>query len=787
MSREKVRLIVKGYILREKRRSFLICAFLCFVTVFLLVCNQLFVNVETANQWNAEALEGKYHVLYPDISEEAFRKIQECPFVEETGRHFFLGQAQDGTYFTYIDEGFRDLSASVADKNIKRTVEGQWAEKENEVVFTENYMERYNLRLRDTVCVDLSAADAATGDVLYRIPELTLTVTGIVDNEVGFADHKNGYVSEALADSVRKERGGTSLVTVKFGRQDKISEDFQKLNEYLGYGEEEPEALAARKNAMLAEAVEEGGNLKKQNRLMNFIVWLVCVLVVYNIFYNRFFEKKKDFIYLRKMGFQTEDLLKITGTEFFVFILTGFTTGMLAGFWINKWICLKLMKVMVDAYGAQSPVSSDLSWQSVRNTVFMLVLITIPCLATAGYQLKKTVPVRLMASKRKNRRKYILAFLILSLSAVLISLLAIQDNHSDEGILSVKTYVPGDIQLTKGSVFENMMDSVIPAISDQALRQIEALPDVEQVQSYEINYSRAVFLCEEETALNRDSPYYEMLSEMKQNIDGKEQCLYNLILVATDNMEALVPSWDESGGGAVAVMEGELAHVLNLKNGDHFTVYDEALIGSGSKKDCAGAEIMVLDTMNIVLSESHIGGNMLIVDQETAKLFPGGLSRQVVNIWAKEGRETAAAAEVRRIAEKEGCLFHSAGEQMEAYTDSDRTQRTMKGFFILILAFTGALIYFNTVFVNLLNRKSDFILMHRIGIRRSEMYRMVLKEAAGQSLLAWGVIGGVQAALCVSRKILFPVAFIAVDVGVLFVCILFPCVALYCNSIRENR
>ncbi len=31
--------------------------------------------------------------------------------------------------------------------------------------------------------------------------------------------------------------------------------------------------------------------------------------------YNRFFEKKRDFIALRKIGFQTKDLMKIAGMK----------------------------------------------------------------------------------------------------------------------------------------------------------------------------------------------------------------------------------------------------------------------------------------------------------------------------------------------------------------------------------------------------------------------------------------------------------------------------------------
>lgn len=72
MNRKKVCTVVKGYFLKEKRVSFLICIFFSFVTVFFLAGNQLFQNVQTANERNAEALEGYYHVLYSGISGEEF-------------------------------------------------------------------------------------------------------------------------------------------------------------------------------------------------------------------------------------------------------------------------------------------------------------------------------------------------------------------------------------------------------------------------------------------------------------------------------------------------------------------------------------------------------------------------------------------------------------------------------------------------------------------------------------------------------------------------------------------
>ena len=774
MDRKKILSVVRGYLFREKTNTILTGLFLCFVTVFLLIGNQLFENVRTVDRLNAEALEGRQHATYSDISEAEFQKIEACDFVADAGLSFHLGQTEDGTAFEYIDESFRDLGATVAEANIKQVIDGRWAQKEEEAVFTKNYMEKYVLELGDTVTVDLTATDADSGDVTFRIPDLTLTVAGVIDNVTGFTDRKNGYVSEALARKILREKNGRVNAVIRFADEGEIPENVDKLNVYLGYGEEEAETLHVRMNYMLAEAVSDGGTLKKQNTVMNVTVWLVCALVVYNIFYNRLFEKKRDFIALRKVGFQTKDLMKIAGMEFLILVLIGFVTGILAGYFLNQAVYGEIMKAFAHAYDAEGLVSPKLSWNSVRNTAGMFLLIIIPGMAGLMLQLQNVMPTEVMRSKRKNVRKQVLALLIVSLSAILISILGIQDNHSDEGILFVKEYVPGDLQVTAGSIYENIQGGDIPSISDSVFQEMKVTPGVREVQDYEVNYDRGIFLCEDRERLNPDSGNYESMLTMEQEIDGKKQCLYNLVLATTEQMKALAPGYDEKRDGPVAIMEPELAKTLNLEIGDMFTIYDEQLIIDGSKDGCKSAHVKLLDTRNIILSENHIGGNLLIVDKETAEGFPGKLYRQVVNVWTGEGGEAAAAANLERISDMNGYSFRNAGRQIQKYMDSDHCQKVMHWFFIVILAVIGLLVYFNTVFANLLNRRNDFKIMHKVGIRKKEMYWMVMKEGLRQGCMAAGMAVIVQIALSVNRQEPFPRIFSVTDVGVVIACVLFP-------------
>lgn len=58
---------------------------------------------------------------------------------------------------------------------------------------------------------------------------------------------------------------------------------------------------------MIADAVEDNGSLKKQQKIMNIMIWIVCVMVLYNIFYNRFLKKERFYEFAQtgvsNMGF----------------------------------------------------------------------------------------------------------------------------------------------------------------------------------------------------------------------------------------------------------------------------------------------------------------------------------------------------------------------------------------------------------------------------------------------------------------------------------------------------
>lgn len=607
MDRKKLYTVVKGYLLKEKRNTLLVIAFLGFITAALLVGNQLFENIQIADKQNAQAMEGRQHATYVHISEADFKKMENCPYVVQAGQGFAVGRADDGTVFEYIDTDFRKLSADIANKNIKHCIQGHWAEQENEVVVTENYMQQHQLKLGGQITVDLTAKDNKTGDVLFRMKGLPFTVTGVIENQTGFKDRKNGYISKKLADKIMKRQKIWVSVRVKFADEHKILETFEKLNTYMGYKNEGAETVNMRVNGKLADAVDGSGDLQRQNWIMNLIVWVVCAMVVYHIFYNRFYRKKRDFANLRKMGFQVRDLLKIVWLEFLVFLILGTACGVVLGAAANRAACGSLVALLADTYDGNQFVPSVLSWHSVWLAAAVLMGIFLPSIGMLGWRLYKEVPAEYMQKKRKNTRKGWLSVAILSLCAVLASLAGMRDNDSDDGVAYIKSYVPGSLQITMGSLTESMSGGKVPSISGQVVRELQESPAVEQVQDYMVNYDTDLFLCKEKQGLNQAGRYYEEIVGNEQEIDGKKQCLTNITLVTTSNMGLVTSAW-KVGSRQVAVMDKGLADTLQLKIGDTVDLYDVQLIIEGSTSAGKHTQVKVIDLADpVVLSENHLG------------------------------------------------------------------------------------------------------------------------------------------------------------------------------------
>ena len=93
-----------------------------------------------------------------------------------------------------------------------------------------------------------------------------------------------------------------------------------------------------------------------------------------------------------------------------------------------------------------------------------------------------------------------------------------------------------------------------------------------------------------------------------------------------------------------------------------------------------------------------------------------------------------AASNLERISDTNGYSFRNANSQIQKYVDSDHSQKVMQCFFIIILSVIGLLVYFNTAFTNLLNRRNDFKIMHKIGIRKKEMCWMAMERGDASGL-----------------------------------------------------
>ena len=77
--------------------------------------------------------------------------------------------------------------------------------------------------------------------------------------------------------------------------------------------------------------------------------------------------------------------------------------------------------------------------------------------------------------------------------------------------------------------------------------------------------------------------------------------------------------------------------------------------------------------------------------------------------------------------------------------------------------------------------------MHKIGIRKQEMYWMVMKEGLIQGGMAAGAAAIVQAALSAGRQESFFSMFTITDAGVVTACVLFPIFILWYMFHKDSQ
>lgn len=781
--KSKIGLLVQGYLGKKKGTTTAIMLLLGSIVALLLVGNQLFENVNTANRMNLVALEGTRHVCFYHLNREQCQLIQKQPYVEKVGVEDEVGITEDGTHWYYDSADSREMEATVACKYLRQTKSGRWPEKKNEVAFSQSYMEQYQLKLGDTVCVDLLLMDEYDSEKRnLKIEKQKFVIVGIMENKTGFTSTKMAEISKEYADWIQnKKPHKLNSVSIQFTDEKNIEKNVEKLNKLLSKNKNQ---VSGEQNTGLNDLLSSEKVLRQQCIWMNGMIWLICVLVIYNVFYNRFFRRKREFQTLRKLGFHVREVRTEILAEFGILLVGGVVGGLLVGMFINWLIYKKIMMPMVDDFESIALISSGISYQTLGQTLLLVLLVLLPSVVTVLLQLQNVAPVQVMKRSHTNQRKKILGGGVVVIAAVMFCSLAIQCNKSDSGIEYVRSYVPGDLQVTIGDLQQVGLEelgmkqkSKQPEISQKAIDGIRKMKDVEKVEQYDLNLNAEkdpfLLVKAENIQFDEKSPFWgeEMVVDFAEGTYA-----YTLLqVVSTDSFTRLASEYHAKKGEHLAILDQRLAEDMNLKIGDTFSLYGADNLWTNSIKKLKAVEVKLAATENegaVILSENHLSPGIVLVDSETADLFTTKRQTQVVNIWTKKGCDRKVQAQLQKIPELSDCTFHNANQQLEEYTESDNSQQTMHGFFLILLAGIGMVTCFETVVSNLQSRRHEFSLMRKLGLRRSEIDRKVRKEYLIWGLMEMAVVLAIQ--LILWRKKGSFAWFVAVDVAILVCSLLMP-------------
>lgn len=821
MNRKKVYKLVKGYLLKDKRQTVIIGIFLSIMVAIFLIGNQMFHNVDQVNIVNAQALAGKQHVKYYDVPVEQAKVIEELPYVKSVGKLFEIGRLEDGTGLAYEDDKDRELVAEVAHKNIKSVKQGHWAQKKDEVVFTENYMELYHLKIGDTVKITINKYDSL-GNLVYTEKNQTLKIVGIIDNKPGFTDEKAGYVSKELSEQYIKKYGGNYLVSVELKGKKNIDKRIDEITKKIGYTDS---AAKVNKNTMLIQSMRDSWGYKSQSIGMNLILWLICILVIYNIFNNRFENRRKEYGLLRGLGFEMKDLRHLIGSEIAVFMIIAFIAGLCEGAIVNKLIYKKMIFAMLEQYDTSHVLTSNITFKSIIITVIMIVLVCIPVLVGTIIRMKNITPVNIMKETidkhirvsqfrkkrnqrvknnlyaytlimlQKNRKKKNLTIVIMLLAVTLICVMAYQRNGSDNGIKYVKQYIPEDLQLSIGNRSQEFtlgIDSTSSAsFSTECIEKVKKIPSLKSIQTYAL--INDLFLCTKKDELDKKERKDELDKDTISEIEDTEKqksrkigkddyVIQNIIIGATNDISQLLHGEKGKSKHGVVIPD-YLCKLYKLTVGDKFTIYDSSIMGAENLNNAKSMEVEVMKTEGlIVLSEEYQAPNIIITDEETAKEFSDKLDYKIINIDVKDGKEGQTLYKLNSMPELSDASIRSAKESMKSFEESNSSQEAIRYFFIILLIAIAVITYINSTFANLLSRVKELSMLHKIGVSVKEMYRMILREGLSYSMTSVTLILFMQIVLfifdrCTERFAIdsgMIYLFILVDAGVLIICSVVP-------------
>lgn len=760
MSYRKVMQLVKGYLFNNWKKTLLIVIIMSFTISGYLLINETFINVQATNINIAESSYGKWHFRYKYVSQSEFDKIREKSSVSELGCEWVIGTSDTDLLLLYRDDMYNEL-----DETKFLLEKGEYPEKSDELAVTESYARKEGIEIGDIVELSYEKVDYFTGSSLFT-DRHNFRITGILEN-YNIDDTMNiGIVSKELkdyyADQIDIENMyGTLYNTGNIeGEVKQIYMDCQLRSDIMI-------------NNHIIFAEQDNMVYKLINYVINFVIWIISALLIYNILYFMLIGQKKDLSILRSIGFDNKDLKKCIRWEVLALLLVSLPIGILLGIVLNRVLFNKLVSLIISGVN-ESVIDSSISFRVIISSIVMLMLSIIPAIVIPLKEFGKLTPIELRNSREdtdisrkwlvntllklnkgklyeygvknlaRNKKKTLITILTTFLSVMVISSILFMDAFDIDDGSWLKKFIPEDIRITTDKSKGQFIDNDL-------INKIESVNGVEAVKAYQIN---DIWISVPIEDINKDSELYKSFDTetKKANVftdeNNVERFCFNVTGISFSDLSKYLGK-DESQEHCI-LFSHDIDDYLADNNNISIYVTDENGNASSMQAVRAGAVIDQFEFM----PEEGIGVTRILVDEDTLFSLTDEYGYNRLDIKLKNPNDITAAMVIKELPEiKDFCSVTVYKERVDSYMSEAREQMKVQLFLILIFVFIAVVNSFNTIINNMLNRIREFYLMSIIGFTKKEILTALVYENMCYSILSVLLAAVCQGLLLLLNKV----------------------------------
>lgn len=552
MNCKKIKQLVKGYLLNNWRKTLLMVLIMSFTISSYLLINETFINVQATNLNIAESSYGKWHFLYKYMPQDEITKIKKELSISQIGCEWVIGTSDTGVLLLYRDEIYNELDTT------KFCLEkGEFPEKTDELAVTQSYADTEGVKIGDIINLSYEKIDYFTGDSLFT-DRHSFKITGILKNYDIDDTMKIGIVSKEFKDNYA-DRIEIENIYGTFYNTGNIKGSAKQL--YLNCQLRSDIKL----NDHIVFAEEDNSVYKLINYIINFVIWIISALLIYNILYFMLMGQKKDLSILRSIGFDNRDLKRCISWEVLALLLISAPIGILLGILLNSILFDKLTRLIISVE-TEYVIDSSISPEVIILSIAMIVLSVIPAIVIPLREFGKLTPVELRNSREdtdisrkwiintllklndgklyeygikslaRNRKKTIITVVTTFLSIMVISVILIMDSFEIDDGSWIKAFIPEDVRVTTDKNNGQY-------INNDILNEIEHIKGVESVQAYQL---ADVWFSVPIDDINKNSALYKKMDEetKEANVftdeDNIQQFCFNVTAIACKDLSEYI-------------------------------------------------------------------------------------------------------------------------------------------------------------------------------------------------------------------------------------------------------